>query len=114
MTPVADDRQAEALKRVKRGVPRRVGADFAKRFTGVPALTLHRYYYLARAGFMGTQSDPPTFPEYVRFGVDISDEGVAYIASFKMSSSPAESEAAVIISSNLPLKRFVSLCGSVH
>jgi hypothetical protein len=114
MTPVADSRQIETLKRAKRGLPTRVDASFARTVTGVPALRPHRYYYLARAGYMGVQSDPPTFPEYVKFGLDISDSGVAYIASFRMSSSPVQSEAAVIISSDAPLKRVVSLCSSVH
>jgi hypothetical protein len=114
MTPIADSRQAEALKRAKRGVPMRVDATFAKRATGLPALPPYRFHYLAKAGYLGVQSDPPTFPQYMRFDLDVSDKGVAYVASMRMAYRPVQSEAAVIISSDVPLRRVVSLCGSVH
>jgi hypothetical protein len=107
----APEHQAVMLQRVKRGALKKLDRAAARAVTGGEyPLPEAAHYYLIRAGYVG----PPEAAEYVRFGVDVDAEGVADVSSLALSMMTDTSEAAIILASPTPIRRFISSCGSAQ
>ncbi|MGA9658261.1 MAG: hypothetical protein WBQ60_04080 [Asticcacaulis sp.] len=88
--------------------------SLARSASGDANLPASRYYYLAKAEYVGGPRDPNNFPpEGLVFGVDVDSEGVAHISTFRLApaSEKRSNEFAVVLISETQIKKVVSTGG---
>jgi hypothetical protein len=113
VVPVASERQAQLLQRLKRGKVQEVDAAAAKLMTGNAPLPEVSHYYVVRVGYAG-DALAGTIPPGLSMTADVDAQGVAYVSSFALSRSDKTTELAAILASPTPLLRVVSTCGAAE
>lgn len=91
---------------------RSISESKAAELTGGADFAHGAYYYLVEVAYRGRISDLGGNNGGLKFGVDVDETGVAYITSFRLTSESGESNLPVVLASEKPLRKVVSICGS--
>src|SRR5947209_3645566 len=111
VTPVVAPAQPTILKRLGGQSFRRVSLAFARAATGNRTIRSGRHYYVTKVAWL-SDAAPGTVPgKWVQIGVDVDSRRVAYITSNLLTHARGASEFAAILTSSVPLRGIVSLCG---
>ena len=113
ITAVSDAQQKKMLRRLKGNRPTPLTHFAAAAATGDPNLRA-KHYYLVRAGYVADEKLTGTVPRGLSLSVDVDRNGVAYITSYILSRQQGTAAVAVVLASDIPIKRVVSICGAAE
>jgi hypothetical protein len=112
--PVVAGRQRQAIDRLGRDSLKITDRSFARVVTGKAALPKAKYYYLARAGYLGAWTSDfkrtNRDPQEISLDVKVTRNGVAYVTSSILSRDDGIGEVVVVLSSSKRLSGVVSSC----
>lgn len=111
---VVIDAQDEMMARLKGRPFKRIDLPLAKSASGTNDLSPGRYYYLAKATYVGGKAKSNSIPRGISLSVDVSTRGLAYVTSYRLTSEHGSSELAVVLISQTPLKGVVPVCGAAE
>lgn len=113
VTPVLQPRQSEMLQRLGSRSIEEIDLSTARTIAVNRSVPPGKRYYLARAGYIG-DGKRGEIPGGLSLSVDVDVQGIAYVASYRLTRARGTSELAVVLTSDASLRQVVSRCGAAE
>lgn len=111
--PIATNFQASIMARIQDNNFERINYRFARKISENIELSKSQYYYIAKISYIG-EKEYKEIPTGISMSMDVSNEGVGYITTYRLTKGSDEKFIAALVQSDVPLNSIVSVCGAAE
>lgn len=106
--------QAELIDKLENSSIIEIDNSAAEKFIKINNHHISKKYYIAKIGYFGNDRPPQSYPSGLSLSVDVDNNDIAYVTSYRLTSERSTSELVVVLTSQVELKGVVSICGAAE